>query len=391
MERALVGTLVSVVTGLVAILAAPALCWATLPNRAEKSTAPRYEGWWEQWVVKDRVKFLYNPDDFMAGADYAYVEVQHQTRSKLAIDFAKSDFLQPEGGLTRKNVGQELEGFYVRIPKSVRTGDYPYHVVFACRPPSRSCPSGVFYVPVKNPDAQLLEVKVKTERLHIPVVADSSEFEVELHASKEIRRVRLIANPAQWRAAGVASLELMQRAPDGTVRPTSDIEKIRPGQPFHGWVRVAGGSGVYWHHVVSDWRGTPPALNLMFAYADEYDREWVLRSAPSTFEYQLPSWGVPLYYLILLALATAGGIGGRAVAMAAVGSLRTGTRAWTYAVLLAGLLFVLGHVLRARIDPIGLFQIDVTNIRGILMTGLVAGFIPELVRVKIQSMFGGPR
>jgi hypothetical protein len=390
MERALVRAVASVFIGLIVILSAPLIGSATLPNRAEQRTAPPYEEWWEQWVVKDRVRFLYNPNDFIAGTDAAYVEVQDLTKGKLAVDFAKSDFLQPQNGLNKKGVSQELDGFYVRIPKGVRTGDYPYYVKFACRHPSGNCPYGIFYVPVKSHTDQLLDVKLTTERLYIPVVAESSEFEIELHARKRIRRVRLIPNPAQWGAAGVASFELRQRTPDGSVA-TKEMIEITPGDPFHGWVRVTGARGVYWNHLVSDWRGSPPEITLMFEYNDEYDRHWVLRSAPSKFEYQLPSWGVPLYYLILLGLATAAGIGGRFVAVTAVGTLRTGTKGWVYALLLAALLFVLGHVLHARIEPVGLFQLDVTNLRGILTTGLVAGFVPELIRGRIQAILGAPR
>jgi hypothetical protein len=58
---------------------------------------------------------------------------------------------------------------------------------------------------------------------------------------------------------------------------------------------------------------------------------------------------------------------------------------------LAGVLFVLGNVLRARIEPVGLFQLDVTTLRGILATGLVAGFVPELIRGRIQNLLGGAR
>jgi hypothetical protein len=390
MQRALVRAVVPVLTGLILVLSAHPMGFATLPNRAQLLSDPPYQGWWEQWIVKDRVRFLYNPNDFVAGADVAYVEVEDLTRGKLKINFAQSDFPHQESGLSKKSVSQELNGFYVQIPSHVRTGDYPYHVKFACRPAAASCPSGTFYVSVRKHEDQLLDAKVMTRNPSIPVVDEGSEFAVELHARKPISRVRLIQDSERG-SVGVASFELRRRLPDRSEPlPDNMIGDVSPGQPFHGLVRVTRASSAYWNYLVSDWRGTSPELSLMFEYDDEYGRHWTLRSSPTKFEYHLPSWAIPVYYLILLGLATAVGIAGRFVAVAAVDTLRTGTKVWVYALPLAGLLFVLGHVLRVKVEPVGLFPLEVTNLRGILATGLVAGFVPELIRGRIRALLGAP-
>jgi hypothetical protein len=392
MERVVVRAVVSGFIGVIVGLSAPLIAWAALPNGAEKSTTANYAGWWEQWIVKDRVKFLYNPNDFIAGGEEAYVEIQDLSNSKIAIDFAKSDFVAQERGLSKKDIASELNGFYVRIAKTVRTGHHPYRVEFACRPPARSCPSGIFYVPVKNHDDQLLELKLKSDRLHIPVVAETSEFRVELTARKPIYRVRLIPDTDPWRAAGVASFELREASADGSLAIKQVIDEISPGKPFHGWLRVTRENSLSqtWNRLVSDWRGSPPELVLTLEYTDEYDRPWMLWLPPSKFDYELPPWGTLLYYVTLLGLATFAGIVGRFVAGAAVGSLRTQARGWLYSLLLAIILCVLGIVLRPRIEPAGLFQLDFTNLRGILTTGIVAGLVPEIIRKRIQGIVGRP-
>jgi hypothetical protein len=55
-----------VVGGLSVLLSAPAKA-STLPHGAQRSTTD--VGWWEPWVVRDRITFLYAPRDFIAGGE----------------------------------------------------------------------------------------------------------------------------------------------------------------------------------------------------------------------------------------------------------------------------------------------------------------------------------
>jgi hypothetical protein len=63
----------AIVVGSLSVLlsAAPARA-STLPNGAQRSTTD--VGWWEQWMVRGRIKFLYAPRDFIAGGK-AWVKV----------------------------------------------------------------------------------------------------------------------------------------------------------------------------------------------------------------------------------------------------------------------------------------------------------------------------
>jgi hypothetical protein len=387
MDRAWVRTLAIGVTGLIVVLSAPTSVSASKPSSAQKSATDA--GWWEQWVVAKQVQFLYVPDHFVAGGDAAYVKVKGAANGQSGIDFEKSAFLQPEAGLKRQHVAPEWEGFYVTIPKGVPTGDYPYRVEFACRrsSPSRPC-AGIFYVPVRNDDDQPLLVRPGAGPFHIPVLPESHEFAVELVARKPIYGVRL--DPGMHETAGIHSFQLSKTGSNGgaSFAPDEAIEMIGPGRPFHGVVRVnrASGTTPAWNYLLSDWRGSSPELPLTFTYRDAYEREWRSQSGPIKFAYQLPPWGVLLYYALLLAVATIAGALGRLAAGLAVGNWNTEARTWGQSMLLAGVLCAVGFVLRARIEPVGLFQLDLTNLRGILAVGVTAGLVPEIIRARLRGL-----
>jgi hypothetical protein len=383
MDRAWVRTLALGLSSSIIALLVSTNAEGSKPASAQKSTTD--PGWWEQWVVARRVQFLYVPDHFVAGGDAAYVKVKGVTNGQAGIDFEKSEFLHSEAGLKRQHVAPEWEGFYVTIPKGVATGNYPFRVEFACRStPSRPCVSGIFYVPVRNDDDPPLLVKPGPGPFHIPVLRESHDFAVELVARKSIYGVRL--DSGLHGAAGVRSF-LLGRSGAGFAVDEA-IEMIGPGRSFHGVVRVnrASGAAPAWNYLVADWRGSSPELPLTFTYRDAYEREWRSQSASIKFEYQLPPWGVLLYYAVLLGVATIAGALGRLAAGFAVGSWNTEARTWGYSMLLAGVLCVVGFVLRARIEPVGLFQLDLTNLRGILAVGVIAGLVPEIIRARLRTL-----
>lgn len=388
MDRAWVRALAIGLSGLIFVPFASTNAVASKPAGAQKSTTD--PGWWEQWVIAEQVQFLYVPDHFVAGGDAAYVKVKGGTNGQAGIDFEKSVFLQPEAGLKRQHVAPEWEGFYVTIPPGVPTGNYPYRVEFACPRPRapRSCVSGIFYVPVKNDEDPPLLVKPGTEPFHVPVLPDSPEFPIVLAARRPVYGVRL--EPGMHAAIGIQSFQLGKAGSSGGAGVTVDeaVEMIGPGRPFHGAVRVNRVSGTTpaWNYLVADWKGSTPVLPLTFTYRDAYEREWRSQSPPIKFEYQLPPWGVLLYYALLLGVATIAGAVGRLAAGFAVGTWSTEARTWGYSMLLAGVLCVVGFVLRARIEPVGLFQLDLTNLRGILAVGVIAGLVPEIIRARLRTL-----
>jgi len=379
------------VTGLIITLANAPNASAIKPYSAQWSTIDK--GYWEQWVVAQEIRFIYNPDDFVAGGEPAYVRVRGVTNDQPGIDFEKSAFLQPEAGLKKQHIAPEWQGFYVTMPKGLPTGDYPYRVELACRRsnPQKTCATGIFYVPVRNNEDQPLLIKPGPGPFHIPVLPGSHDFAVELVARKPIYGVRL--DPGMHEAAGIRSLQLGRAGSNGDAAFTAHeaIEMVPAGRSFHGVVRVnrAGGMATAWSYLASDWRGHSPLLPLTFSYRDGHEREWRSQSAPIKFEYQLPPWGVGLYYVLLLGVATLAGAIGRVVAGFTVGNWNTGAKTWGYSLLLAGVLCVIGLVLRARIEPVGLFQLDLTTLRGILAIGVIAGLVPEIIRGKLQTLVQG--
>jgi hypothetical protein len=74
MNRAWVRILAVGVTGLIVILTNTTSASAIKPYSAQWSTIDK--GYWEQWVVAQQVRFIYNPDDFVVGGEPAYVRVR---------------------------------------------------------------------------------------------------------------------------------------------------------------------------------------------------------------------------------------------------------------------------------------------------------------------------
>jgi hypothetical protein len=389
MNRARVRTLAIGVSGLVIALSGSTSASAGKPSTAQRSTVDL--GYWEQWVVDQQVRFIYNPDDFLAGGDPAYVGVRRVADGQPGVDFEKSAFLQPDAGLRKQHVAPEGEGFSVTIPKGLPTGDYAYRIEFACGPsdPQKTCANGIFHVPVRNDDDQPLLVKPGSGPFHIPVLLGSHEFQIELTARKPIYGVRL--EPGMHSAAGIHSFELVRPgSSSGTGAAVNEpIKVIGPGRPFHGVVRVNRASGVApaWNYLAADWRRSFPELPLTFTYKDAHEREWRSHSAPIKFEYQLPPGGVVIYYALLLVVATLAGAIGRLAAGFAVGNWTSEARTWARSMLLAGMLCVIGLVLGAKIEPVGLFQLDLTNLRGILAIGVIAGLVPEIIRGRLKALF----
>ena len=157
------------------------------------------------------------------------MKVENLTNGRIQIDFTKSEFVQQ--GLRREHVGVDPEGFTVTIPEGVRSSEYQYIVQLNCGQDPASCPSGTFYVPVKNDDDQILETIPKTTPA--PVFAKETLMSVELrpaNASYEVRKVRLVPGPehealglsfsfVQYLKRGQASLiESIARITSGTIQ-----------------------------------------------------------------------------------------------------------------------------------------------------------------------------
>jgi hypothetical protein len=45
--------------------------------------------------------------------------------------------------------------------------------------------------------------------------------------------------------------------------------------------------------------------------------------------------------------------------------------------------------MQLKVEPFGVFEIGFTNIRGIVMTGLLTGFMPDEIKARIRGLIPG--
>ena len=66
-------------------------------------------------------------------------------------------------------------------------------------------------------------------------------------------------------------------------------------------------------------------------------------------------------------------------------------RTWLYSWAFAGLFCAVGFLMQLKVEPFGVFEVGFTNIRGIVMTGLLVGLMPDEIKARIQGLFLGPK
>jgi hypothetical protein len=98
---------------------------------------------------------------------------------------------------------------------------------------------------------------------------------------------------------------------------------------------------------------------------------------------------VILYYMAVLLVCTVLGNAMRWFVGKADASRGPEVRAWLYSWALAGLFCVVGFLLQLKVEPFGVFEIGFTNVRGIVMTGLLTGLMPDEIKAMIQGHIPG--
>ena len=96
-----------------------------------------------------------------------------------------------------------------------------------------------------------------------------------------------------------------------------------------------------------------------------------------------------LYYMMVLLVCTVLGNAMRWFVGKVNPSRGSEVRAWFYSWVLAGLFCVVGFLIQLKVEPFGAFEIGFTNIRGIVMTGLLAGLVPDEIKARIQGLIPG--
>jgi hypothetical protein len=80
----------------------------------------------------------------------------------------------------------------------------------------------------------------------------------------------------------------------------------------------------------------------------------------------MPSWVRVLWTMLILVVGTIIGV----IARFVVGSVVN-----------------LGIVLGVRVEPLGAFEVSFTNVKGVLLVGVLAGFVPDALRKIIDGWF----
>ncbi|MBI2016627.1 MAG: hypothetical protein HYS77_13995, partial [Candidatus Rokubacteria bacterium] len=332
---------------------------------------------WEQLIYEDKIRFLYNPDDFQAGGDVARVLVVDRTQGRVKILWDRSEFVQPP--LNRKSINVGKNEFIVTIPADARSGEYPFIVTLDCA--TATCPPGTFYVPVKNDDDQILSVAHET---HVATIfggkaVNLAQFKA-LTSSYKIFGTRISIDPAQ--ADRGFTLALVQSG--GT--PVT----IRPGRPHPQYIELRRSNWVrgVLDYVDNDWTGKTKPLLVVYEYIDQYGRDWTLRQ-PVAIELYMPVLSRIVWTVVLLIVGAIIGVIARFVLGTVVTkfSLETSVAEIGSSALLALVFCVLGVLLGVRLQPVGAFELSFTNLKGVLLIGVLAGFMPDVLRRMIDGWF----
>jgi hypothetical protein len=294
--------------------------------------------------------------------------------------------------LRREHVGLDPDGFTLTIPPDVRSGEYQYLVAFECGR-AATCPSGTFHVPVKNDADPVLEVKAKSQGL-IPAWQRENVLALEFKttsSSYDVRKVALVVDPELQRY-GIGSIDFLQYDRKKQPEHVPAIETVRAGGRHSQYLRVRRADfwTTTWANLAADWQDRVPEAQLGFEFVDRYERRWETKSPPIKLTYMVPWYGRVAYCVLLLTMATIAGTIGRLVVARMTVKLKCEARAWLHSLLLALVLWLLAVVLRARFEPAGMFQLEFTTMRGIIMTGLLAGLVPELIQGRIAGMLPKP-
>ena len=171
----------------------------------------------------------------------------------------------------------------------------------------------------------------------------------------------------------------------------SQIDKIQAGSRWVGLIRVdrAGFWKVLWGYVTWDWEREARDVPVKLHYQDQYGRDWPPVPATVRIEYEMPMNLAILYYTVVLLVCTVLGNAMRWFVGQADPSWGSEVRAWLYSWALAGVFCLVGFLIQLKVEPFGAFEVGFTNIRGIVMTGLLAGLMPDEIKARIQGLIPG--
>jgi hypothetical protein len=378
---------------LLSIMATTAFLWLGPWAASAARPAARDDGRWEQGFLGNRVRLVYHPQHFRVGGE-ALITVENAHPAKIELTIEQSKFADEGLGLKAEHLtfDPDLSELQVKLPDSLPSREFRYRLAFKCTDeykPICARQRPTFFLPVFNDQEPLLRAEVKAP-LVIQMGQDSAATWVELISTNRFYHpsgVRVVPEPG-FEELGISALGMAGYLDWGWVDP---IDKIQAGSRWVGLIKAdpAGFWKVLGAYVTWDWEQKARDVPVKLHYQDQYGREWPPVPATVRIEYGMPMNLAILYYMTVLFVCTLLGNAMRWFVVKGDSSWGSEVRAWLYSWVLAGLFCVVGFLLQLKVEPFGMFEIGFTNIRGIVITGLLTGLIPDEIRARIQGHIPG--
>jgi hypothetical protein len=352
----------------------------------------RDDGRWEQGFLGNQVRLVYHPQHFRVGGE-ALITVENAQPAKIELNIEQSKFADEGLGLKAEHMtfDPDLGELQVKLPDTLPLREFNYRLAFKCRDEYKPICARryTFSVPVFNDQEPILRAEVKAP-IVIRMEQDSASAWVELISTNRFyypSDVRVVPEPS-FEELGISALGMAGYLDWEWVE---QIDRIQAGSRWVGLIRVdrARFWTVLWAYITWDWERKARDVPVKLHYQDQYGREWPPVPATVRIEYEMPMNLAILYYMMVLLVCTVLGNAMRWFVGKAGPSRGSEVRAWVYSWALAGLFCVVGFLMQLKVEPFGAFEIGFTNIRGIVMTGLLAGLMPDEIKARIQGLIPG--
>jgi hypothetical protein len=320
------------------------------------------------------------------------IAVDNAHPAKIALNIEQSKFADEGLGLKAEHMtfDPDIGELQVKLPDSLPSREFRYHLAFKCLDKKLSCPRErlQFSLPVFNDQEPILRADVLGP-IVIRIGQDSEAAWVNListNRSYHPSHVRVVPERS-FEELGISALELV----DSNWKPMKPTDKIQAGSTWVGLISVdrAGFWKAWSAYVTWDWERKARDVLVKLHYQDQYGREWPPVPATVLIEYEMPMNLAILYYIMVLSVCTVLGNVMRWFVGKVDPSRSSEVRAWLYSWALAGLFCVVGFLIQLKVEPFGVFEIGFTNIRGIVMTGLLTGLMPDEIKARIQGLIPG--
>jgi hypothetical protein len=355
--------------------------------------AARDDGRWEQGFLGNQVRLVYHPQHFRVGGE-ALITVENAHPAKIALNIEQSKFAEEGLGLKAEYItfDPDLSELQVKLPDSLPSREFRYRLAFKCMAEYKPICAGqrpTISLPVFNDQEPLLRADVKAP-IVIRMGQDSTTAWVELISTNRFYHpsdVRVVPEPS-FEELGISALGLAGYLDWQWAEP---IDKIQAGSRWVGLIKVdrARFWKVLWAYITWDWERKARDVPVKLHYQDQFGREWPPVPATVRIEYEMPMNLAILYYTLVLSVCTVLGNAMRWFVGKTHSSRGTEVRAWLYSWALAGLFCMVGFLMQLKVEPFGVFEIGFTNIRGIVMTGLLTGLMPDEIKARIQDLIPG--